>query len=249
MKTNFKIYMKKLKTEAKYMIISERKKLIKIGAIILAVITVAGGTIILFKMREPKTINDKPAKVLELKDNKNNESKMFLEYVEQLKSGIYEVSSLVFGEELMRINETFGKSSDNFVTVQGNFKIKYSIDVTKIKIDYDFDKEEIILKVPKDSVGVDSVELIGEVKEIEKHESIMEKIKDILPGLNDNEYMKEKAINQLLVNSKVEANKYNKNTMQTKAEKSLNELINKLNLNNLKYRIEFVDNTKINIKK
>ena len=106
-------------------------------------------------MREPKTINDKPAKVLEIKDNKNNESKMFLEYVEQLKSGIYEVSSLVFGEELMRINETFGKSSDNFVTVQGNFKIKYSIDVTKIKIDYDSSVYTITIKKEEGTFEID----------------------------------------------------------------------------------------------
>lgn len=249
MKTNFKIYMKKIKTEAKYIIKSERKKLMKMGAMVLAVITVVGGIVIIYKMKEPKTINEKPAKVLEITDDKKDDTKIFLEYIEQLKSGIYEVSTLVFGEELMRLNETFGKSSDNFVTVQGNFKIKYSIDVTKIKIDYDFDKEEIILKVPKDSVGVDSVELLGEIKEIEKHETMMEKLKDMIPGLNDNEYMKEKAITQLLTNSKIEANNYDVDNLQTKAEKSLDELISKLNMNSLKYRIEFVENTEISIKK
>ena len=184
----------------------------------------------------------------EVKDDKKGKTNLFLEHVEQLKSGIYDVSALVFGEENMRMNETYGESGKNYVTVQGNFKIKYSIDVTRIKLDYDFDKEEVVLKVPKDAVGVSSVELIGDIKEIERYESIGNKILDVFPWLNDNEAIKEGAIRQLLRNSKVEANSYNKNELQNKADKALKELVDKLNLNDLNYKIEFVENTNINIK-
>ena len=116
-------------------------------------------------------------------------------------------------------------------------------------MDYDFDKEEVIIKVPKDSMGVDSVEIIGTVKEIDKYKSFGNVLLDLLPGFNNDEELKENAINQLLTNSKKEAQNYNKNELQTKAEKALNELIDSINLNNLKYRIEFVDNTSLNIKK
>ena len=169
--------------------------------------------------------------------------------MEQLKSGIYDVTALVFGEENMRMNETYGESGKNYVVVQGDFKIKYSIDVQRIKLDYNFDKEEIVLKVPKDAIGVSSVELIGDIQEIERFESFGNKLKDVFPWLNENEAIKEGAIRQLLRNSKIEANNYNMNEMQSKADKALKELVDKINLNNLNYRIEFVDSTKINIKK
>jgi exonuclease I len=152
----------------------------------------------------------------------------------------------VFSEENMRMNETFGKSSDNFVKVQGDFKIKYSVDINRVRTKYDFDKKEVIFQVPKDAVGVDSVELMGKVREIERHETWIEKLKDIFN--NDNEIIKENAINQLLENSKLQAQDYDANELQQKARKSMEEIINTINANNLKYRIEFVDNTTIGIK-
>ena len=87
---------------------------------------------------------------------------------------------------------------------------------------------------------------MGKVQEIERHETWMEKLKDIFN--NDNEIIKENAINQLLENSKVKAEDYNANELQQKAKKSMEEIINTINANNLKYRIEFVDKTSIGIK-
>ena len=146
----------------------------------------------------------------------------------------------------MRMNETYGESGKNFVVVQGNFQIKYSVDVTRIKWEYDFDKEEVTMKVPKDAVGVDSVEIIGKVTEIERKEDWINKITDFFT--NDDEMIKENAINQLLTNSKIEAQKYDKNELQEKAEKSMKEIVDKINMNKLKYRIEFVDKIYIGIK-
>ena len=244
-----KIFIQVIQDKSVKYVEENKKKLVKAGAVILAVITLAGSVLIIFKTNKAPQINNKPAEIVEVKDNKTGKTNLFLEHVEQLKSGIYDVSALVFGEENMRINETYGESGKNYVTVQGNFKIKYSIDVTRIKLDYDFDKEEVILKVPKDSIGISSVELMGDIKEIERYESIGNKIMDVFPWLNENEEIKEGAIRQLLRNSKVEANKYNKNELQTKADKALKELVDKLNLNDLNYKIEFVENTNIKIKK
>lgn len=249
MKSDWKVCIKILKTKANSFINREKINLKKMGALILAVITFTGGTLIFYKIKGEPHINNKPAKVIELKDKELDRTKLFLENVEQLKSGVYSVSTLVFGEESMRMNETFGVSAKDYVVVQGDFRIKYSIDVTRIKMDYDFDKEEVIIKVPKDSMGVDSVEIIGTVKEIDKYKSFGNVLLDLLPGFNNDEELKENAINQLLINSKKEAQNYNKNELQSKAEKALNELIDSINLNDLKYRIEFVDNTSLNIKK
>ena len=196
---------------------------------------------------KPK-INNKPAEIVEVKDGKGK-TNLFLEHVEQLKSGIYDVSALVFGEENMRINETYGESGKDYVVMQGNFKIKYSIDITRIRVDYNFDKEEVILKVPKDAVGVDSVEPVGDFTQLERHTSWQIKMIDWLSCFNNDEELKEGAIRQLLRNSKIEAQKYNQSALQVKADKALKELVDTINLNNLKYRIEFVENTKINIKK
>lgn len=247
MKTNWKVYVRKIKSNSKRFILSEKKRLVKLGTIILAVITVTGGVIFIFTLNNPHKINNKPAKIIEMK-NDGSESKMFLEHVEQLKSGLYEISSYVFAEENMRMNETFGESSSNFVSVQGNFKIKYSVDVTRIRTEYNFENKEVIFKIPTDAVGIDSVELVGTITELEKHESFGNKIKDWIPMLNDDEEMKEKAINQLLTNSKIEANDYNRNELQIKASKALNNIIDKINQNDLKYKIEFVNKTEIGIK-
>jgi hypothetical protein len=149
----------------------------------------------------------------------------------------------------MRINETYGESGKNYVVVQGNFKIKYSVDVTRIRWDYNFDKEEVIMKVPKDAVGVDSVELIGDVKELERFKSWQVKAIDWISAFNDDEVLKEGAIRQLMRNSKIEAQKYNKNELQSKADKALKELVDTVNMHNLKYSIQFIDNNKINIRK
>lgn len=247
MKNNFKYYVKMVKEKSEEMLKIEKKKLIKIGAIILSVITVSGGILVIFKMKQTPTLDHKPAKAVELKVKQGkNETQIFLEHVEQLKSGLYEVSLYVFSEENMRMTETFGKSADNYVKVQGDFKIKYSVDINRVRTKYDFDKKEVIFQVPKDAVGVDSVELMGKVQEIERHETWMEKLKDIFN--NDNEIIKENAINQLLENSKIKAEDYNANELQQKAKKSMEEIINTINANNLKYRIEFVDKTSIGIK-
>lgn len=247
MKNNFKYYVKMVKEKSEEMLKIEKKKLIKIGAIILSVITVSGGILVIFKMKQTPTLDYKPAKAVELKVKQGkSETQIFLEHVEQLKSGLYEVSLYVFSEENMRMTETFGKSADNYVKVQGDFKIKYSVDINRVRTKYDFDKKEVIFQVPKDAVGVDSVELMGKVQEIERHETWMEKIKDIFN--NDNEIIKENAINQLLENSKIKAEDYNANELQQKAKKSMEEIINTINANNLKYRIEFVDKTSIGIK-
>lgn len=248
-KDNIKVYVEIIKNKSVKFVEKNKKRLIKLGAVILAVITVGTSIMIVFKMHSKVNINDKPAKVIEVKDKKTGKTNLFLEHVEQLKSGIYDVSALVFGEENMRIEETYGESGKNYVVVQGNFKIKYSIDVTRIRLEYDFDKEKVILKVPKDAVGVSSVELIGDIKEIERYESIGNKLKDVLPWLNDNEAIKEGAIRQLLRNSKTEARNYNPNDLQLKADKALKELVDKINLNDLDYEIKFVDNINIRIKK
>lgn len=251
MKANNKIktYVKVIKSNATKLLNLEKKRLVRMGAIILAVITIAGSILIVFKMnnKQPKIV-DKPAEIVEVVDDKNNKTNLFLEHVQQLKSGIYETQALVFGEEKMRMDETFGESSKDYVVVQGNFRIKYSIDISRMKLDYNFDTETVVLKVPKDAVGVDSVELLGDITEVEKHESFGVKLKELIPGLNNDEQLKESAIRQLLRNSKVEAQKYDVNEVQEKAHNALKELVDTININNLDYRIEFVDNTRINIK-
>lgn len=250
MKNNWKYYVDVIKETTGKLLTIEKKKLRQMGAIVLAIIVTASGILVLFKIKgnHPK-VNNKPAEIVQIKDNNNDKMKLFLENVEQLKSGIYSVSTLVFGEENMRINETFGESAKNYVVMQGNFKVKYSVDITRIRFDYDFDNEKLILNVPKDSIGVDSVEIMGDLVQLEKHETWLHKLAELIPGFNDDEELKENAIRQLLRNSKIEANKYNANELQTKADKALKELIDTININELKYEIKFVENNKINIKK
>ena len=248
LRDSVKIYMEVIKGKSEEYVKNHKKELKKWGAIVLAVITISGSVLVIFKMNAKPKINNKPAEIIQVKDEKGR-TNLFLEHVEQLKSGIYDVSALVFGEENMRINETYGESGKDYVVMQGNFKIKYSIDVTRIKIDYDFDKEEVVLKVPKDAIGVDSVEPVGDFTQLERHTSWQVKMIDWLSCFNNDEVLKEGAIRQLLRNSKIEANKYNQSQLQGKANKALKELIDTINLNGLKYKIEFVDNVKINIKK
>ena len=244
-----KIYMEVIKEKSMNYIEKYKKQLKKAGAVILAVLTLTSGILIVFKMNGQTKINNKPAEIVEVKDTKTGKTNLFLEHVEQLKSGVYDVSALVFGEENMRMNETYGESGKNFVVVQGNFQIKYSVDVTRIKWEYDFDKEEVTMKVPKDAVGVESVELIGDIKEIERYKHWQVKAIDWISAFNDDEVLKEGAIRQLMRNAKIEAKNYNQTELQKKANKALKELVDTININDLKYSIEFVDNTKINIRK
>ena len=244
-----RVYMELIKGKSEKFVEKYKRQLKKAGAVILAVITLTGGILIVFKMNGQAKINNKPAEIVEVKDAKTGKTNLFLEHVEQLKSGVYDVSALVFGEENMRMNETYGESGKNYVVVQGNFKIKYSVDVTIIKWDYNFDKEEVIMKVPKDAVGVDSVELIGDVKELERFKSWQVKAIDWISAFNDDEVLKEGAIRQLMRNSKIEAQNYNKNELQAKANKALKELVDTVNMHNLKYSIQFIDSNKINIRK
>lgn len=244
-----KIYMEVIKGKSMNYIEKYKKQLKKAGAVILAVLTLTSGVLIVFKMNGQTKINNKPAEIVEVKDAKTGKTNLFLEHVEQLKSGVYDVTALVFGEENMRMNETYGESGKNFVVVQGNFKIKYSIDITRIKWDYNFDKEEVIMKVPKDAVGVESVELIGDIKEIERYKHWQVKAIDWISAFNDDEVLKEGAIRQLMRNSKIEAQKYNANELQKKADKALKDLVDTVNIHDLKYTIKFVDNVNVKIRK
>ena len=244
-----RVYMELIKGKSEKFVEKYKRQLKKAGAVILAVITLTGGILIVFKMNGQTKINNKPAEIVEVKDTKTGKTNLFLEHVEQLKSGVYDVSALVFGEENMRMNETYGESGKNYVVVQGNFQIKYSVDVTRIKWEYDFDKEEVTMKVPRDAVGVESVELIGDIKEIERYKHWQVKAIDWISAFNDDEVLKEGAIRQLMRNAKIEAKNYNQTELQKKANKALKELVDTININDLKYSIEFVDNTKINIRK
>ena len=249
MREQVKVYMEVIKGESMKYVEKYKKQLKRAGAVILAVLTLASGILIVFKINGQTKINNKPAQIVEVKDEKTGKTNLFLEHVEQLKSGVYDVSALVFGEENMRMNETYGESGKNFVVVQGNFQIKYSVDVTRIKWEYNFDKEEVTMKVPKDAVGVESVELIGDIKEIERYKHWQVKAIDWISAFNDDEVLKEGAIRQLMRNAKIEAKNYNQTELQKKANKALKELVDTININDLKYSIEFVDNTKINIRK
>ena len=77
MKANNKIktYIKVIKTNATKLLNLEKKRLVRMGAIILAVITIAGSVLIVFKMnnRQPKIV-DKPAEIVEVVDDKNNKT-------------------------------------------------------------------------------------------------------------------------------------------------------------------------------
>lgn len=249
-KNNVKIYAEVIKGKAMNLVERNKKRLVKLGAVVLAVITIAGGIMIIYKMNKAPEINNKPAEIIEIKDTKEEKAKVFLEHVEHLKSGVYDVSALVFGEENMRINETFGESGKDYVVMQGNFKIKYGVDILRIKFDYDFDTEKVKLIVPKDAVAVNSVELIGDITEIDKYESFKVKALDVvLPWCDNDEELKEGAIRQLLRNSKIKANEYDQTEIQTKANNALKDLVDKINIHELDYEIQFVENQNIGIRK
>lgn len=250
MKNNkLKLNLKYLGMKGKRTLIQEKKKLKRLGAIILAVITLSTGILIVYKMKTKQpTLEGKPAKEIVYENKENSEKKIFLERVESLKSGIYSTSHLVFGEENLRLDATVGESSKDVVTVQGDFRIKYSIDIRQMNVSYNFNTEKVILNVPKDAIKVDSVELIGDIKETRKYESFGNKLKKIVPQWNNDEELKELAIRQLMRNSKEEANKYDKNELRSKAKKELSDLVEQLNYSDLKYDINFVDSKTIGVK-
>lgn len=245
-----KLRFKLIKGKCVRYLTREKNKLRKMGMIILSVVVISTGFLILFKTKDKSTpeINNKPAEIVREFDKESkdkDEMKIFLEHVEKMKSGVYSVSTLVFGEEMMRMTETYGESSKDFVTVEGDFKIKYGIDINQIKIDYDFDDKVVILRVPKKSINVDSVTLLNDIKEVQKEESLMNKITDIFS--NDDEKMKEGAIRQLLKHSKNQ--KVNFNELKDDVHKELNNLVEKVNFGDLEYKIEFVNDKSISIKK
>ena len=179
-----KINFKYIKTSAMNVIRREKKRLIKLGCVILAVITVAGGILILFKNREPELPTKQPAQIIEVKDEEENRTQIFLEKVEKLETDLYQISSYVFSEKNIRIDETVGESSKDYVTVRGNFRVKYSIDMSQKQVRYDFENEKVIVDVPQRAIGVDSIELIGDIIEVDRYDSWFEKVKDIF---NNNE--------------------------------------------------------------
>lgn len=249
MKNNkWKINLKYLEGKAKRIILNEKKKLKRYGAIIVATIILTSGVLIIFKIKNKQPeLEGKPAKEIIYQDKKEDKKKIFLERAESLKSGIYRTTYLVFGEEKLRLDVTVGESSKDVITVQGDFKVKYSINIKQMDVSYDFNTEEVILKVPKDAINVDSVELIGDIKETYKYESFGNKIKKVIPSLNNDEELKELAIRQLLRNSKDEANKYDKGELQNKAKDELSDLVQRLNYSDLKYKIKFVEPKTIGI--
>lgn len=250
MKNNkFRLRLKYLGNKSNRILIQEKKKLKRIGAIVLAVIVITSGILIVFKAKDSQpTLENKPAKEIVYQNSKSKEEKIFLERVESLKSGIYSTSQLVFGEEKLRLSATVGESSKDVVTVQGDFRIKYSIDIRQMNVSYDFNTEKVVLNVPKDAISVDSVELIGDIKETHNYESFGNKLKKVVPQWNNDEEMKELAIRQLMRNSKEEANKYDKKDLQNKAKDELNDLVEQLNFSDLKYEITFTNSKTIGIK-
>lgn len=251
MKNNkWRINLKYLEGKAKRAIIREKGKLRRYGAVILATIVLVSGVLIVFKIKNKQPeLEGKPANEIVKHDKKEDKRKIFLERAESLKSGIYRTTHLVFGEEKLRLDVTVGESSKDVITVQGDFRIKYSIDIKQMDVSYDFNTEEVILKVPKDAINVDSVELIGDIKETYKYESFGNKIKKVIPSLNNDEELKELAIRQLLRNSKSEANKFDRGDLENKAKDELSDLVQRLNYSDLKYKIKFIEPKTIGITK
>lgn len=217
-----KINFKYIKTNAVNVIRREKKRLMKLGCVILAVITLAGGILILFKDKEPE-INKQPAQILEVQDedSEDNKTQIFLEKIEELETDLYQISTYVFSEKNLRIDETVGTSSNDFITVRGNFRVKYSIDMKQKHIKYDFENQKVIVEIPQRAIGVDSIELIGDITEVERYDSWFEKFKDIFN--NNEEEMKDLAIKRLFDNSRTTAEKQDKNELYKLAKKALSE--------------------------
>lgn len=224
-----KINFKYIKTSAMNVIRREKKRLIKLGCVILAVITVAGGILILFKNREPELPTKQPAQIIEVKDEEENRTQIFLEKVEKLETDLYQISSYVFSEKNIRIDETVGESSKDYVTVRGNFRVKYSIDMSQKQVRYDFENEKVIVDVPQRAIGVDSIELIGDIIEVDRYDSWFEKVKDIFN--NNEEEMKDLAIKRLFDNSRTAADEQNKTELYKLAKEALGNELDDYDLN------------------
>lgn len=221
-----------INSKAKNIIRKEKKRLIKLGCVILTVLIIAGGTLIVYKSKTPM-INNEPANVISY-NNKNEKSVIFLEKIDKLETELYQLSNFTFSEKNIRIDETVGESSKDYVTIRGNFKVKYSIDMKQKYVNYDFTNEEIIIDIPKRSIGVESVELIGDIIETDRYDSIFEKIKDVFN--NNEEDMKDLAVKRLFDNARNEANKHDKEELYELAKNALSKEL-----------IEYGSNIKINI--
>ena len=84
------------------------KHKIVIGIIIIGTTTIIGYSIL--KDDTPKIENRTATVVKSINDD--GEEELFLERVESMKSGIDGIRKIVFGEETMRLSETFGTSSN-----------------------------------------------------------------------------------------------------------------------------------------
>lgn len=235
---------KYIKASVKNAVIREKKRLIKLGCIILAIVTVAGGFLIIFKTKQP-TINRQPAQIIEYQkeDDENSKTQIFLERVEKLETDLYQISTYVFSEKNLRLDETVGESSKDYITIRGNFRVKYSIDMTKKHVKYDFDNEKVIVEIPKSAIGVDSIELIGDITEVERYDSFFEKVKDIFN--NNEEEMKDLAVKRLFDNSRIAAEEQDKNELYELAKKALGDELDDYDLN---VEIRVVNDKSISIK-
>ena len=63
-KDNVRVFMKVIEGKSKRFIMKYQRDLKKMGAIILAVITLSGSIIIVFKMKGQEKINNKPAEII-----------------------------------------------------------------------------------------------------------------------------------------------------------------------------------------
>lgn len=232
---------KKLKSKMKKVNRNLTRRLNKKQMMVL--ITVVGACSIVvvgcsLRNEKPK-LENKPATVVKSVSDDGKE-RLFLERVDSLKSGIQDIGKLVFGEEKMSLSETFGTSNNNYIEVSGNFRVDYAIDIDSINVIVDLENKKVTYEINQSDVKVNSVMLESEIKETYSHKSFGAKVIDIIPGLNKDEEIKETAINQLLKNSKVEANKFNKAELQAQAKKVFLETVKKLNVSDLDYTIKFV---------
>lgn len=239
----FKGEMRYINSKARNVIVREKKRLIRMGCVILAVIVLTGGVLIVYKNKHPE-INNQPANVITYQKEDSNKSKIFLERIEKMETELYQLSNYVFSEKNLRIDETVGESSKDYVTIRGNFKVKYSINLKERYTKYDFDNQKIIIDIPKRAIKVDSIELIGDISEIDRYDSLFEKVKDIFN--NNEEEMKDLAVKRLFDNARAEANKQNKEELYKLAKTNL---YNELSKCGIDIEINIVNDKSISIRK
>lgn len=231
---------KRLKSSMKKVNRKMLRKMNKKHIMVLVIVGACSIAVVSCKIRNAKpTLENKPATVVKSVNDKGDET-LFLERVDSMKSGIQNIGKLVFGEERMSLSETFGVSNNNYVEVSGNFRVDYAIDIESINVISDINKKEVTYEIKQSAVKVNSVMLESEIKETYSHKSFGTKVVDIIPGLNKDEEIKETAMNRLLENSKVEANKFDRAKLQEQAETVFLETVEKLNVSDLKYTIKFV---------